>query len=221
RRTAGTAARPGATVAPWNTPFLFTRILLSLLRGCNLRDALPNPVLLHLAAGGARIVADLVQLLRPLLAGHPGPFEVVPHLVQRGHGVAGFDPYHGGGAFAEARIGRGDHDGLGDGGHAEQHLLHLQRADVLAAADDQVGLAVGDGQVAVVVEHTDVAGVVPAVVIEGPGGQRVVGVTQAEVRSAGEDLTVLGDADLHAGARIAVGVEPFLLRRSRPRAGDR
>ena len=55
---------------------------------------------------------------------------------------------------------------LGDGVDAQQQLLDLDGADVLAAPDDDVGDAVGDGEVAVVVEHADVAGAVPAVVVE-------------------------------------------------------
>ena len=68
--------------------------------------------------------------------------------------------------LAEALVGRGDHADLGDAVEAEQQLLDLLGADVLAAADDDVGHAVGDGEVAVVVEHADVAGAVPAVVVE-------------------------------------------------------
>ncbi len=60
-------------------------------------------------------------------------------------------------------------------------------------------LAVGDGEVAVVVEHADVAGAVPAVGVEGLRGQRRIGVAQAQVRAAAEDLAVGAEPDLHAG----------------------
>ena len=55
---------------------------------------------------------------------------------------------------------------------------------------------VGDGEVAVVVEHADVAGAVPAVVVEHRGGQRRVGVADAAVGAAAEDLPVVVEADL-------------------------
>ena len=44
-----------------------------------------------------------------------------------------------------------------------EHRLDLAGRDVLAAADDQVLLAAGDEQVAVLVQVADVAGVQPAV----------------------------------------------------------
>src|SRR6202035_296147 len=44
-----------------------------------------------------------------------------------------------------------------------EHGLHLDRRDVLAAADDRVRLAAGDVQVSVGVEASEVAGVEPAI----------------------------------------------------------
>jgi hypothetical protein len=44
-----------------------------------------------------------------------------------------------------------------------QDLLDLPRVDVVAAADDQVLLAVDDGEVAVLVDPADVAGAEPPV----------------------------------------------------------
>jgi len=83
-------------------------------------------------------------------------------------GRSGLQPDDGRGVLAEPRVRCGHHHGFGDAGHAQQHLLDLRRADVLAAADDEVGLAVGDGEVTVLVEHAYVARVVSAVVVEGP-----------------------------------------------------
>ena len=132
-------------------------------------DVLADPELLHLAARGARKVVDLDAVPRAISAvATPAALEVRAHLVERRHRVPGPDPQHRGGALAEPRVGRGHHHGLGDArACVEQHLLDLERADVLAAADDDVGLAVGDGEVAVVVEHADIACAVPAVVVEG------------------------------------------------------
>ena len=51
-------------------------------------------------------------------------------------------------------------------GKRRTKLLDLERRDVLAAADDDVLLAVDDREIAVVVEHADVAGRVPPVGVE-------------------------------------------------------
>lgn len=157
-----------------------------------------------------------MQLLGPLLPGDPGVLEVRADVVEGGHRMAVPQPQHGGGVFAEPRVGRRHHHRLGDGRHAQQHLFDLECADVLAAADDHVGLAVGDGQVPIRVEDADVTGVVPPVVVEGPVGQGVVGVAETEVGAPREDLAVVGESDLDAGAGIAVGVEAFVLRRGGP-----
>jgi hypothetical protein len=65
--------------------------------------------------------------------------------------------------LAQLRVGPADDGGLGDGGVLVQHLLDLARVDVVAAADDEVLLAVDDEQVAVLVGVAEVAGVEPAV----------------------------------------------------------
>ena len=111
----------------------------------------------------------------------------------------------GGGVLAEALVGRGHDADLGDRVEAHQQLLDLLGADVLAAADDDVGDAVGDREVAVVVEHADVAGAVPPVVVEDRRGQRGVDVADEAVRAPAQDLAVLVEADLDAGQRVAVG----------------
>ena len=48
------------------------------------------------------------------------------------------------------------------------------------------------------VEHADVAGVVPALVVEGGGGERRVGVAQAQIGAAGEDLSGRAGRDVGA-----------------------
>ena len=82
-------------------------------------------------------------------------------------------------------------------------------------------IAVGDRQIAVFVEHTDVAGAVPAVIVEGPCGQFVVGVAEAQIRPPAEDLTVGTQPDLHPGPRVSVGEQPLVLWRGTARTGDR
>ena len=70
--------------------------------------------------------------------------------------------------------------------------LEVRRADVLAAGgDDQLLLAVDDREVAVLVDLADVAGVEPAVVVEGLGRLlRVVEVALEDVAAAADDLVV-------------------------------
>ena len=127
--------------------------------------------------------------------------------------VVGPDPQHRDDALTEALVGRRDHDRLGHLRHGQQRLFDLDGADVLAAADDDVGLAVGDGQVAVVVQHADVAGVVPAVVVEGLRRQLGIEIAEAQIRSPAEDFAVGGEPDLDARTRVAVG-EQSLVRRA-------
>ena len=115
---------------------------------------------------------DHVERLGPLLAGQPGGLEVGAHGVEgrRRAALAGADDR--GGPLAQAVVGGGDDAHLGHPVEAGQELLDLAGADVLAAPDDDVGEAVGDGEVALVVEHPDVAGVVPALVVERRRGER-------------------------------------------------
>ena len=117
----------------------------------------------------------------------------------------------GGRMLTEAVVGSGDHDRFGDRGHAHQNLFDLERADVLAAANDDVGLAVGDGQIAVVVEHADVARAIPAVAVEGCAVSLVIGVAEAEIGTATEDLAVVAEPDLHARPDVSVGEQPLVL----------
>jgi len=65
--------------------------------------------------------------------------------------------------------------------------------------------------VAVLVEDADVAGVIPALVVERARGQPVVGVPETQVGAARQDPAFLGDLDLDAEPRVAVGVEAFAL----------
>ena len=60
--------------------------------------------------------------------------------------------------FAEPLVGDAEHRGLGHRGMGVDRRLDLLRADILAAADDDVLLAVDDEQIAVLVEIADVAG---------------------------------------------------------------
>ena len=64
--------------------------------------------------------------------------------------------------LAPALVGAADHRGLDHRVVLVEHPLHLGAGDVLAAGHDHVLEPVDDVEVAVVVEHADVAGVEPA-----------------------------------------------------------
>ena len=80
-----------------------------------------------------------------------------------------------------------------------QSTFDVARRDVLAASrDDQVFLAIGDAQVSVRIELTDIAGVQPAAV-EGLGrGVRLLVVGVEHDPATNQDLAVVGDANLVA-----------------------
>ena len=110
------------------------------------------------------------------------------------------------GVLTEPRVGRRDDRALGDAGDPGDQLLDLLRADVLAAADDDVLLAVGDREATVLVEHADVAGRVPTVGVESLRGAAGIGVAEEAVGTAREDLARFADADIAA----VVADEPHL-----------
>ena len=128
-----------------------------------LAEPLAQHELLDLAARGTRELGDLPHVFGPLLAGQAARFEMRAHRLEVGRGRARLHAHERAAAFAEPRVGRADHRDLGDPRHAHELLLDLDRAHVLAAANDDVLLAVGDREVAVGVAHTDVAGHEPAV----------------------------------------------------------
>ena len=142
------------------------------------------------------------------------------HLIQVRHLLPLAHPQHRGHAFTEPGVRSSDHDCFGDPRHGEQKFLDFECADVLTAADDDVGLTVGDGQIALGVDHTDIAGVVPAVGVEGPFGECVIGVPETQIRSAGKDFAILGQPDLHTRTGIPIGEQSLVLRRRQLGTGD-
>ena len=86
-----------------------------------------------------------------------------------GRGLALAQLDEGTGRFAPFVVGPGDDRGGGDRGVAGEHALDLQRGDVLAAGDDHVLGPVGDADIAVGLDHAQIAGVIPAA-LEGFGG---------------------------------------------------
>ena len=97
----------------------------------------------------------------------------------------------------DERLPVADHHALADQRVRPDPVLQHRRGDVLAAGgDDDLLLAPGDLQVAVVVELAQVAGVEPAVGVEHLGGGRLVVPVPLEDQVAGDqDLAVVGDPD--------------------------
>ena len=88
-------------------------------------------------------------------------------------------------------VGHTDDGGFGDGGVLDEGVFDLDRRDVLAAGDDDVLLAVGDGEVAVVVDPPAVTGVEPSVADDLGGVCGLLPVAAEDGVAAGEDLAVV------------------------------
>ncbi len=140
---------------------------------------------LDLSGAGPRQLGDELDRLRHLVRGEARA-GVVDQLV--GVEVAGGDHERGHRLSPPAILAAGDGN-LGDGGMLQQGRFDAIRADVLAAADDQVVAAALHPEVPVVVEAAEIAGVKPAVAGKRRRGDR---------GPADEDLTVV-DPDLGAG----------------------
>src|SRR3546814_20744526 len=70
----------------------------------------------------------------------------------------------------------------------KQQRLDFLRRDILAAANDDILLAVGDEQIALGIEPADVAGAVPAARQEGARIERGVELTEKKLRPARGEL---------------------------------
>ena len=101
------------------------------------------------------------------------------------------------------------HHRLRDPAALLQPVLQVGGRDVLAArGDDDVLLATGDVEEAVLVEPAEVPGVEPAVLERLAGGGLVLVVALEDVRALDQHLAVLGDPHLHAVERPAHRAEP-------------
>jgi hypothetical protein len=108
--------------------------------------------------------------------------------------------------LAELVVRHAEHRDVGDRGVSREHALDLGRVDVGAARDDEVGAAVGDEQIPLVVETTEVPGreeAVPKRRHVAPGRSPVVEVEaraahvdQADVASRTLVSVLVHDADL-------------------------
>ena len=194
-------------------------------------QALPQDELLDLARGGPGQLVDDPDLLGPLLPGQAGLLEVRPQRVQVGGLAPRLHAEERAAVLPETLVRCGDDRHLRHPLHVGQQLLDLGRTDVLPAPDDDVLHPVGDGQVAVVVDHADVAGAEPTLGVDELRVECRVRVAGEAVGPAAEDLAglphrhvvaVLVDGpDLDPRHRPAVGVDALLLRRvvQRPRDG--
>src|SRR5437868_1457137 len=105
--------------------------------------------------------------------------------------------------FAPFRIRQAHNGDVADARMAKQQLLELARVDVLAAADDHVLQPALDRAVAAAIHRAEIAGMQPALGIDGGGGRRVVlEVAVHDMVAARADLADLADRDGLAGGRI-------------------
>ena len=146
------------------------------------------------------------------------------------------------GYFTPLLVGNRNHRGLQHRGMREDGLFEFERGDILAAADDDVFLAVDHQQVAVFVERGHVSGVEPAAAQSFGGGLRLPPVTLHHAVAARDDFAdglaivrhvlIVGvhDAHFHAGngesghrlarvALLAFPLQPGFHPRNRKRRG--
>ena len=96
----------------------------------------------------------------------------------------------------EVRPAVAEYHRLGDFRLERQIAFNVRRRDRLAAGIfDEVALAVGDPDIAVVIEEADIAGLEPAVFEGSRGRFRVVPVALHDVVAGHQDLTISGDLD--------------------------
>src|SRR5579875_2864906 len=110
-----------------------------------------------------------------------------------------------------------EHRGLADGRVLVEHLLDLARVDVVAAADDELLLAVDDEEVAVLVDPAHVAGVQPAVDDGLRRGLRPLPVAAHHVVALDHDLADLADG--HLGTVVVDDLHLYAGDRGADRAG--
>ncbi len=125
---------------------------------------------------------------------------VAPEVVHGRGGGAGAE--HDGGADELAPLGVRETDDrhLGDRGVVGEGPLHLGRRDGLAPGPQHVADPADDREVPLVVEHAEVAGVVPAALVE-RGGRRL-GILEVAVHqqlAAQAHLAVVAEPELDAG----------------------
>src|SRR3954451_20371596 len=169
--------------------------------GTGLTDESTNAALVQLARG---VSWDCLDDHQP--AGQLVPREVfrsvVPNIVQgdRGARLQGDDGDHG---LAPLLIRHTDHGYVAQPGEVRQGTLDLGRVHVLPTGDDHVLEPVDDEQAFILVEVADVAGMEPALCIEGSTGRLwVLPVARSDVRAPDGGLAALA-----LGHRLVVAGE--------------
>ena len=120
-----------------------------------------------------------------------------------GDGLAGLEDDEGLGDFAPALVGDGDDGGFKDGGVGEEGVFDFERRDVFTAGNDDVLLAVDEGDVAGGVDGGHVTGMEPAVAEGFGGGLGLVPIAEHDAVAASYDFT---DGDAILGEVVVVGV---------------
>ena len=151
-------------------------------------DALRQGTANHLAPETGGYLIGEGDLARTLVAGQAARHEVDDVVLLDGNPVACHDV--GPDRLAGVRVRHAHDRRSADGRVLQQDLLHLGGEHVETRHDDEVLDAVDHVQEALVVDHRDVPGVQPALVVEhAGGGLRVVPVAGEDVGTAHEHLT--------------------------------
>src|SRR6266581_3785121 len=107
-------------------------------------------------------------------------------------------------AFAEPGVGDGEGGRLLDGCVAQRQGFDVRRMDIAAAADDDILLAAGDAQIALIVEPAEIAGHEPARFVERRLGRHlVVEIAEHQAGAAATDLADLAWRDGDIGIVLA------------------
>src|SRR5215207_11390155 len=178
--------------------------------------------LLGEVVGQDREALDLLDAAHVRVHVVDGPLDLRPHLLGFMH-LLGIEPVllgKGGELLLVERYQRDQirpaiahHHRLRDPAVLLQPVLEVGRGDVLAARrDDDVLLATGDVEEAVLVEAAEIAGVQPAVLERLPGGRLVLVVALEDVRALDQHLAVVADLDLHVLLRLADRSEAEVVR---------
>ena len=123
------------------------------LAGRALGELVDEPDLARVLVGGDALLDELAQLGRRVASAPALSATAAPT------------------SSPSSSCGIADHGGLAHRGVLVEDLLDLARVDVVAAADDELLLAVDDEEVAVLVDAADVAGAEPAVGVDRLGGR--------------------------------------------------
>ena len=123
---------------------------------------------MDLAAGGHGVVVHHDQVAGYLEAGHFAATEAIQ--IRVGDGLARFDYHAGAGDLGEAFVRHADHLHLVHRRVLQKKGLDFGRVNVFAADLEHVLVAAHEPYAAVVAHGGDIAGVEPAVVVNGLGG---------------------------------------------------